>query len=346
MHSYADRRTHDFFHQRDYPDLGILDKIAAKLTAEPCQADDLRNDLELDADVFSRALEKLVAHRGAVIDYEGNVIAGSDQWRRSYAAQSSFHEQQIEKVMRYAEGGRCRMGALVEHSGDVGDAARRCNLSDFCAPGEAIAQTFRPLTASEKRSVLDIFDALRPVQGMSTGKLHKQLFPREQMERDDFEALLASMARGGYAKLEDATFESDGRTVNYRRVSLTEEGEELHSALDLHLYIPDSSGATIPRNRSTSKRSKPAKSNPQSAKQEIEMTAVELELEKELKAWRLEEAKRGKFPPYCVMSDKTLRTIALDRPKTIEDLLQVNGIGPAKAAKFGERICAICTANS
>lgn len=344
MHSYADRRTHDFFHQRDYPDLAILDKIAAKLAARPRLADDLRDDLELDADVFSRALEKLAAHHGAVIDYEGNVTAGSREWRRTYAAQSSFHEQQIEKVMRYAEGGRCRMGALIEHFGDVDDAARRCNLCDFCAPGEAIAQTFRTLTASEKQSVLDICHALRSVQGISTGKLHKQLFSSEQMERDDFEALLASMARGGYATLEDAEFEKEGRIVNYRKVSLTEEGEELRSTFDLRLYIPDSSAPTVPNKRVAGKSPKPAKSNPQPAKQEIEMTAVELELERELKAWRLEEAKKGKFPPYCVMSDKTLRTIALDRPKTIEDLLQVNGIGPAKAAKFGERICAICAA--
>ncbi|MGH7058058.1 MAG: RecQ family ATP-dependent DNA helicase, partial [Acetobacteraceae bacterium] len=142
MHSYADRRTHDFFHQRDYPDLAILDRIAQKLTAAPRHANDLRDDLEIDSDVFSRALEKLAAHNGAVIDYEGNVVVGSRQWRAAYAMQSSFHEQQIEKVMRFAEGGRCRMGALIEHFGDVDDAARRCNLCDFCAPSEAIAQVF------------------------------------------------------------------------------------------------------------------------------------------------------------------------------------------------------------
>src|SRR6185437_15277173 len=143
------------------------------------------------------------------------------------------------------------------------DAARRCHLCDFCAPGEAIAQTFRSLTESENQTVLDIARALRSVQGMSTGKLHKQLSPREQMERNDFEALLASMARGGYAALEDAEFEKDGRMVNYRKVSLTEEGEELRSALDLHLYLPDSSTPTIPNKRSTNKSPKPAKPHAQ-----------------------------------------------------------------------------------
>jgi hypothetical protein len=35
MHSYADRFTHDFFFERDYPDSAVLDKIYALLSAEP-----------------------------------------------------------------------------------------------------------------------------------------------------------------------------------------------------------------------------------------------------------------------------------------------------------------------
>ena len=33
MHSYADRYTHDFFFERDYPDVAILDGIFALLAA-------------------------------------------------------------------------------------------------------------------------------------------------------------------------------------------------------------------------------------------------------------------------------------------------------------------------
>ncbi len=35
MHSYADRYTHDFFFERDYPDVILLDKIYARLRPEP-----------------------------------------------------------------------------------------------------------------------------------------------------------------------------------------------------------------------------------------------------------------------------------------------------------------------
>ena len=35
MQSYADRRTHDFFFERDYPDVSVLEKIFRSLTSEP-----------------------------------------------------------------------------------------------------------------------------------------------------------------------------------------------------------------------------------------------------------------------------------------------------------------------
>ena len=35
MHSYADRYTHDFFFERDYPDVKVLDQIYERLRAEP-----------------------------------------------------------------------------------------------------------------------------------------------------------------------------------------------------------------------------------------------------------------------------------------------------------------------
>src|SRR6478752_8631558 len=35
MHSYADRYTHDFFFERDYPDVAVLDRLFAALGPQP-----------------------------------------------------------------------------------------------------------------------------------------------------------------------------------------------------------------------------------------------------------------------------------------------------------------------
>src|SRR5262249_30265381 len=50
MHSYADRRTHDFFFARDYPDAGVLQSIFDRLGAEPMAKEDLRRRVRMGED--------------------------------------------------------------------------------------------------------------------------------------------------------------------------------------------------------------------------------------------------------------------------------------------------------
>jgi ATP-dependent DNA helicase RecQ len=346
MHSFADRRTHDFFYQRDYPELAVLDRIVRKLGNDPRPADELRFDLDMDAEVFGKALEKLAAHGGAVVDFEGMVTKGARAWRDPYARQCQHRQTQLEKMLRFAEGGRCRMSMLVEHFGDDEDAAQRCGLCDFCAPEEAIAQVFRPLHRAEEETVYAVVRALRCGTGMSTGRLHKQLFPSDQIDRDEFEALLVAMARAEYAVFEDAEFEKDGRAIAYRKVSLTDAGEEIGSVTRLRMFLPDAhEGAqqrATPKSKGTSRtKSSAQKSLPIDV--EIAFSPQEAELEKKLRAWRLDEAKRNGFPAFRIFGDKTLRGIVLERPRTLDDLMRVDGIGPEKASRFGESICAICS---
>lgn len=55
-----------------------------------------------------------------------------------------------------------------------------------------------------------------------------------------------------------------------------------------------------------------------------------------LKEWRKQQAAHEQIPPFMICSDATLRLIAEARPATIEGLMDVKGIGQAKAMKYGE----------
>lgn len=59
-----------------------------------------------------------------------------------------------------------------------------------------------------------------------------------------------------------------------------------------------------------------------------------------LKAWRKIQSTTENIPPFMIFSDATLRLIAEAQPKNIEQLLEVKGIGQAKAAKYGEAVMA------
>ena len=55
-----------------------------------------------------------------------------------------------------------------------------------------------------------------------------------------------------------------------------------------------------------------------------------------LRDLRRDLADRQGVPAYIVFSDKVLREMAAQRPRTAADLLEVSGIGPAKLERYGE----------
>jgi len=62
----------------------------------------------------------------------------------------------------------------------------------------------------------------------------------------------------------------------------------------------------------------------------------------ELRAWRLERAE-GK-PAFTVAADSVLRSLLRDRPRGLDALLEIKGIGPAFCAKHGESLLAVLAA--
>ena len=65
-----------------------------------------------------------------------------------------------------------------------------------------------------------------------------------------------------------------------------------------------------------------------------------------LKSWRLEKAHELNVPAFYIFSNKVLDNIAAYLPHTQEELLEVPGIGPAKAEGYGAAILKIVQENS
>ena len=59
---------------------------------------------------------------------------------------------------------------------------------------------------------------------------------------------------------------------------------------------------------------------------------------KDLKEYRKKKAEELKVLPYYIFNDKTLENLINDYPATEEQLLEVNGFGPAKVEAYGEDI--------
>ncbi|MCL2560320.1 MAG: DNA helicase RecQ [Turicibacter sp.] len=60
-----------------------------------------------------------------------------------------------------------------------------------------------------------------------------------------------------------------------------------------------------------------------------------------LRAWRRERAKAENVPPFVIFSDQTLWDVCAKLPKTLDELLDVKGIGEQKQVKYGAELLAV-----
>ena len=336
MRSYADRYTHDFFFERNYPEVPVIEKLYGKLTAEPQPKDALRLQTPLEEETFDNALEKLWIHGGALVDYAENVARGSDDWREPYLEQRRQKAAMLEQMIRFTESGDCRMLSLVRHFGDYSDAKRPCGICDFCAPGETIAQRYRPATETERNAVLRMLAALGQSDGRkSTGKLHAEVFASGGLDRRACEQLLCDMARAGLVTVADAVFEAEGRRIQYRNVAITPKGREYDGAEPVSVQEAVR-GEPRPRKRGAKKAPKAAKRVKKAAKTEPKIE--EASAAQRVRDWRLAEAKRRGVPAFRILTDAALRAVVEARPSTARELLALPGIGISFVEKYGDKI--------
>jgi len=349
MHSYADQRTHDFFLNRDYPPVDHLQQVYKSLGDEPQQVEELRARTKLGEEEFDKALEKLEIHGGARVDFGGNVTAGGAGWKKTYTVQAQFRAEQFDKVLRFTTSPECRMAALVRHFGDVEDASRSCGICDVCDPAGAVLRLFRRPTTAERELAQAIVDDLRAVDYKATGTLQRGLDPAGRMSRGAFDGLLDAMVRAGLIEIEDAEYEKDGEVRKYRKVRLTEAGLAIRPATPIELLISDGvveefgGRASAPARAKTTKTGR-GKSVATKAAEPVQLTADGEALAARLKEWRAAEAKRLGVPAYVVLHDRTLTALAQARPANPRQLLEISGMGPTKAERFGEAILGLCGA--
>ncbi len=347
MHSYADQRTHDFFLSRDYPPVEQLSAIYGILKDEPQPVEELRAPSALGEEEFAKALEKLEIHGGARVDFGGNATRGGTGWKKTYAVQAQHRAAQFEKVLRFTAASECRMTALVRHFGDEGDSDRPCGRCDVCDPAGALLKQFRRATHAERGIVQRMIEELRPVEYKASGTLQRNLDLVGRISRDEYEALLDAMVRAGLIAQEEAEYEKDGEVRRFRKVRLTALGLEVRPITPLALLIADGVVEEFGVRTVSAARAKKAK--PVSGARDARPVPVKLNAEQEvvaarLKEWRGAEAKRLGVPAYVVLHDRTLTAVALSRPANARQLLEINGMGPAKVEKFGRAILGLCHA--
>jgi superfamily II DNA helicase RecQ len=170
-----------------------------------------------DVQQTDRVLHQLWIHGGATVDAAGSITRGHAHWRKPYAEQQAHRQQQLEHIAAYARGAECRMLALVQHFGDQADHGKPCGHCDICDPKSAMAVPSRTPNTLEAEQLAGILKALETRQP-ALGELYRGAL-EAVMSRPEFEAMVAALCAAGYCKLIDDSFERDGKTIEFRRLT-------------------------------------------------------------------------------------------------------------------------------
>jgi len=237
----------------------------------------------------------------------------------------------LRDMERYASGVGCRHKHLVSYFGeDYGKTD--CGACDFCL-GE-LEPVADPVTVARKilscvARVGQRFGAAH-VAAVLCGSDTEPVRSRGHQDITTF-GLLRDMSTGEVrAYIEQLVSQGLLRQTDdaFPVVQLTPGGVDL---------LKDAGAAP---SLALSRQKRPVRGREQKRSSRVEAEAwegVDRDLFEALRALRLQIARARGVPPYVIFHDTTLRELARDRPRTLDELRTVKGVGERKAADLGEQ---------
>jgi ATP-dependent DNA helicase RecQ len=355
LYNFGDRKTQEFFLEKNYPAASELERVARTLGGLPqgefVSVEDLQRRLgkdriAMDRETLDRSIEKLIAVGVAEIGTNGDVRATGTEasrssaaaWKASYETQVAARRSQIDRMVAFAEGHTCRMTALVQHFGDRTDDRGPCGLCDVCRPescagDDGAASAAHPPDAREQEKLRAILKAIAS-RGQSTGKLFSDL--QLCKERSDFDALLDGLARARLLTLESDTFRTpEGRDVTYRKAVITHEGRTPDDATLATVRLRGGASSSAAKTGGKKSRRDAAIAN-------ASLSPAAAKLFDHLRAWRTEQARPNATPAFLILTDAVLRAIATAAPQNLAELSGVPGLGTSKSDRYGADVLAVC----
>jgi DNA topoisomerase-3 len=342
--SYADVRTHEYFHKLNYPELKDLQSIQAMIPRGGILRMDLASQVR-DDDLEQR-LERLLMVEALEEDSTGLITTtGKSGWEKAYEEQKNHRHKQLMDTIRYVnEMQHCRMLGLLAHFGDPDARGAGCGICDICSPQSSQSKAIRHWTAQEIGIMKKLVTHLaREARAVSTGKLYRDYVQNFDMPRRDYEDLIHALAEDGFLTVESASFIKDGETIDYKTVALNQPADRIvweelkRTTVRLDRSAGSKKGAASSSGRRQGAR---ARSSREESPHEGNIDHALLET---LKVWRKTESKKRKVPAYRILSDRSLEALAAQKPCDRSRLLEVHGIGEAKLELYGDSLLHLIT---
>ncbi|MEI8314262.1 MAG: RecQ family ATP-dependent DNA helicase [Verrucomicrobiota bacterium] len=357
LYNYADVRTQEFFIEGANPTRAIIAGLYHALL-QLCR----RGPVTMSIDDIAEQLPTVknsMAVGSALFQLEraGFIAREYESGNRTYTTGlvepvKTFDELQIDferlerkrqrdlgklhKIIAYADHRDCRHNFILDYFGDD-EAAPRCVVCDNC-----LAHTHTSIRQPTEDETINIQKALSCVARVNgrfgrariaqtlTGSRSKEVVDARLDQLTTY-GLLAVQGSDYVWALLDSLIRTSCIAVStgeYPTLSLTELGREVMlRQKTIALALPE-----------IAKRAKRAEKKAAKAVETIDYDEAVFEA---LKKWRRERAGQLGKPAYHVFPDKTLEELARVLPESPAALLDIRGIGPAKAQMFGAEALAV-----
>jgi len=250
----------------------------------------------------------------------------------------------LHRMIAYADHRGCRHHFILDYFGDT-DAEPRCSVCDNCLARTTATHAAARLPTEEETVVIQkaLSCVARVNERFGRGRIAQTLVGsrskevldarldrlttygllREQGE-DYVWALLDTLIRAGCLEV------SAGQ---YPTLSLSPLGRDVMLRNQtIPLALPERATAAAPK-KTAKKR--------EAAVKPAEPVDYDAAVFDALRDWRRDKAVAIGIPAYLIFPDRTLQELARVKPQTEAELLEVKGIGPAKARQFGAETLAI-----
>jgi ATP-dependent DNA helicase RecQ len=337
LHAFPDRFTHEFFIKGSYPERAVVEdtyealkKLSDKQGFVSAQAEDLLRAIKSKAS--SREIEgalRILEKNGALTLSSGDqtrvhvrLLATPERIKRELTGEANAELGLLRALWR-GVGAALRTGAVVDLDGlppGLGGAAS-------CGPLLDALEEKQFLTWERLGTGLYLADKSAP---LSKYKIDWALIDRR---RSAELSKLQAVQKYAYAK--------DCRRGFVLRYFGDPAARPRCSGCDNCLGVTAVAEVEedVPRKQRGRKRSTPDK--PRFADvSDMVMGAGEERLLAALKTVRTAIAREEHVPAYIVFSDRTLAELAVRRPRSLNALQSVRGVGPMKLERYGARFLA------
>lgn len=237
--------------------------------------------------------------------------------------QKRIEIQKLNALVGLCEASTCRRQILLNY---FGDACAPCGNCDICVnPPESFDGTI----AAQKA----LSTVYRTEQRFGTGYLIDVLLGKDDQRIKNFRHDQLSVYGIGkeFSQKEWQSIFRQLIAMNFLKVDIAGHGG-LSITADGHKFLREKAKINLRKLPIKTKKEKLVKTKTDLALEGEE----ENELFAKLKAERLKIARSHNLPPYIIFHDKTLLELVKIKPKTLDDMRGISGVGEAKMQKYGQ----------